>query len=260
MCPYGRVWLCGDDENPTYPGRLGERGARGERRGGRGSGDRGGVGTARTPLSVRALIVTRDPVSRVGLRHLLAQHNDVQVVGEAEDALEAIGEWRAKAPDVIVLDGVAPPGAVEAVRRVLAELPDGKALVVSASDDPSAVREAFGAGASGYVLEGAGEAAMLAAVRAVAAGDRYVDPVLGARVIAGDVGRRADIADDPLTSRQREVVRLLALGHTNQEIAEKLVLSVRTVETHRSHVMQKLRISSRAELVRYAMERGLLTD
>lgn len=181
------------------------------------------------------------------------------MVGEAEDSREAIFEARAKAPDVIVLDGVAAPGAVEAVRRVLAEIPDGKALVV-ARDDPSAVREAFGAGASGYVLEGAGEADLLAAVRAVAAGQRYVDPVLGARVIAGDVRGRADASDDPLTSRQREVVRLLALGHTNQEIAETLVLSVRTVETHRAHVMQKLRISTRAELVRYAMERGLLTD
>lgn len=181
------------------------------------------------------------------------------MVGEAEDAREAIFEARAKAPDVIVLDGVAAPGAVEAVRCVLAEVPDSKALVV-ARDDPSAVREAFGAGASGYVLEGAGEADLLAAVRAVAAGQRYVDPVLGARVIAGEVRGWADASDDPLTSRQREVVRLLALGHTNQEIAETLVLSVRTVETHRAHVMQKLRISTRAELVRYAMERGLLTD
>lgn len=181
------------------------------------------------------------------------------MVGETEDAPEAI-KGHANAPDVIVLDGVAGSGMVEAIRRVLAEVPEGKALVVSASDDPSAVREAFGAGASGYVLERAGEAEKLAAVRAVAAGQGYVDPVLGARVIAGDTRRRADVSDDLLTSRQREVVRLLALGHTNQEIAETLVLSVRTVETHRAHVMQKLRISSRAELVRYAMERGLLTD
>lgn len=182
------------------------------------------------------------------------------MVGEAEDAPGAISEGRAKAPDVIVLDGVARPGAVEAVRRVLAEVPGGKALVVCSSDDPSSVRDAFVAGASGFVRHGAGEADIVAAVRAVAAGLGYVDPVLGARVIAGDTRRRGDVSDDLLTSRQREVVRLLALGHTNQEIAEKLVLSVRTVETHRAHVMQKLRISSRAELVRYAMERGLLTD
>ncbi len=182
------------------------------------------------------------------------------MVGEAEVASKRIFEGHGKAPDVIVLDGVPAAGAVEAVRRVLAEIPGAKALVVSASEDPTTVREVFGAGASGYMLEGADEADILAAVRALAAGQGYVDPVLGARVIAGDMRSRTSVADDPLTSRQREVVRLLALGHTNQEIAEALVLSVRTVETHRAHVMQKLRISSRAELVRYAMERGLLTD
>ncbi len=211
-------------------------------------------------MSVRVLIVTRDPASRTELRHLLSRHDDVLVVGEAEDASEAIFEGRAKAPDVIVLDGVPAPGAVEAVRRVLVEVPGGKALVVCSSDDPNSVREAFGAGASGYVLEGSVETDIVAAVRAVAAGQGYVDPVLGARVIAGEVRGREDASDDPLTSRQREVVRLLARGHTNQEIAERLVLSVRTVETHRAHVMQKLRISTRAELVRYAMDRGLLTD
>lgn len=211
-------------------------------------------------MSVRVLISTRDPASRTGLRHLFSRHDDVQVVGEAEAPPEATFKGHAEAPDVIVLDGVPAHRVVESVRRVLAEVPDGKALVVSASDDPRSVREAFGAGASGYVLEAAGEAGILAAVRAVAAGHGYVDPILGAQVIAGDTRPRASAGGDPLTSRQREVVRLLALGHTNQEVAETLVLSVRTVETHRAHVMQKLRISSRAELVRYAMERGLLTN
>lgn len=206
------------------------------------------------------VIVTRDPVSRTGLRRVLGTQKDVRVVGQAEDAHEAIFEVRAKAPDVIVLDGIAVRGAVEDVRRILAEFPDGRTLVLSGRDDPAAVREAFGAGASGFVLEGAGEADMLAALRAVAAGQSYVDPVLGGRIIAEEVRGRTDVSDDPLTSRQREVVRLLALGYTNQEIADTLVLSVRTVETHRAHVMQKLRISTRAELVRYAMERGLLTD
>ncbi len=199
-------------------------------------------------------------MSRTGLRRILGTQKDIRVVGQAEDAHEAIFEVRATAPDVIVLDGIAVPGAVEAVRRILAEFPDGRTLVLSGRDDPGALREAFGAGASGFVLKGAGEADMLAAVRAVAAGQRYVDPVLGGRIIADEVRRRTDLSDDPLTSRQREVVRLLALGYTNQEIADTLVLSVRTVETHRAHVMQKLRISTRAELVRYAMERGLLTD
>jgi two-component system response regulator NreC len=237
----GHVWFRGDDEEPTDAERK--------------------FPLVEDPLErVRVLIVTSDPASRTGLRAVLGLHEDVRVVAEAADAGEAISEVRAKAPDVVVLDGVPAPGAVEAVRRVLAEFPDGKTLVLSARDDPSCVREAFRAGASGYLLEGAAEAELLAAVRAVAAGQLYVDPVLGARVIAGEVRGREDVFDDPLTSRQREVVRLLALGHTNQEIAEKLVLSVRTVETHRAHVMQKLQISTRAELVRFAMDRGLLTD
>lgn len=160
-------------------------------------------------------------------------------------------------PDVIVLDGVPAPVG-ESVRRVLAEVPHGKALVLTDRDDPAAVREAFEAGASGYLLKGADGSNVFAAVRALAAGESYVDPALGARVIAADLQQRARPEGDGLTSRQREVLRLLALGHTNQEVAETLVLSVRTVETHRAHLMQKLGISSRAELVRYALEHGLL--
>lgn len=144
------------------------------------------------------------------------------------------------------------------MRRVLAEVPHGKALVLADRDDPASVREAFGAGASAYLLKGAEGADLFAAVRALAAGESYVDPALGARVIAADLRQQPRTEGDRLTSRQREVLRLLALGHTNQEVAETLVLSVRTVETHRAHLMQKLRISSRAELVRYALEHGLL--
>jgi two-component system, NarL family, response regulator NreC len=125
-------------------------------------------------------------------------------------------------------------------------------------DDPAYVREAFAAGASGYVLKEAADAELVVAVREVAAGQRYVHPTLGARLVAAEADERARAEEDPLSEREHEILRLLALGHTNREIASQLYLSVRTVETHRAHIMQKLRISTRAELVRYALERGVL--
>ena len=120
------------------------------------------------------------------------------------------------------------------------------------------MHEAFAAGASGYVLKEAADEEVVGAIRDVAAGGRYVHPTLGARLVAADAEERARSEADPLTEREREVLRLLALGHTNQEIAKSLFLSVRTVETHRAHIMQKLRLTTRAELVHYAMEQGLL--
>jgi DNA-binding NarL/FixJ family response regulator len=125
-------------------------------------------------------------------------------------------------------------------------------------DDPNYVREAFAVGASGYVLKEAADAELVAAVREVAAGGSYVNPELGARMVTAEVKARAEAEADPLTDREREVLRLLALGHTNQEISRLIFVSVRTAETHRAHIMQKLRLETRAELVRYALAHGLL--
>jgi two-component system response regulator NreC len=132
--------------------------------------------------------------------------------------------------------------------------------MLSMQDDPRYVREAFSVGASGYVLKEAADAEVVDAVREVANGGRYVHPALGARLIQAEVEERAQADEDPLSEREREVLRLLALGHTNQEIAKMLYLSVRTVETHRAHIMQKLRLTTRAELVRYAIDQGLLDE
>jgi two-component system, NarL family, response regulator NreC len=131
-------------------------------------------------------------------------------------------------------------------------------LVLSMQDDPHYVRQAFAAGASGYVLKEAADSEVVSAIREVARGGRYVNPELGARLVAAEVDERRREEDDPLSEREREVLRLLALGHTNQEIAKMLYISVRTAETHRAHIMQKLGLQTRAELVRYAIERGLL--
>jgi DNA-binding NarL/FixJ family response regulator len=125
-------------------------------------------------------------------------------------------------------------------------------------DEPRYVREAFAAGASGYVLKEAADNEVVAAVREVAGGGRYVNPALGARLVAAEAEAERLADEDPLSDREREVLRLLALGHTNQEIAKRLYISVRTAETHRAHIMQKLRLQTRADLVAYALERGLL--
>jgi len=127
-------------------------------------------------------------------------------------------------------------------------------------DDPLYVREAFQAGASGYVLKEAADTEVVDAVRDVAAGGQYVHHTLGASLVAAEAEERARVDADPLSDREHEVLRLLALGHTNQGIADQLFLSVRTVETHRAHIMQKLSLTTRAELVRYAIDTGLLEE
>ncbi len=212
-------------------------------------------------MTVRVLIVDDHAVVRSGLRRVLEAEDDIEVVGEAGDMREAVFEARGTKPDVVLMDVVMPgPSGIEATPAVLAEAPDTKVLILSMQDDPHYVREAFDAGAQGYVLKEAADAEVVDAIREVAAGGRYVHPTLGARLVAADAEERARADADPLSDREREVLRLLALGHTNQEIAKMLYLSVRTVETHRAHIMQKLRLTTRAELVRYAIDAGLLEE
>jgi two-component system, NarL family, response regulator NreC len=209
----------------------------------------------------RVLIVDDHAVVRSGLKLVLEEDEGIEPVGEAGSARDAIFEARSLKPDVILLDVVMPDqSGIEIIPTLLHENPDTKILVLSMQDDPRYVREAFDAGASGYVLKEAADSEVVAAVREVAGGGRYVDPELGARLVAAESAERRRAEDDPLSERESEVLRLLALGHTNQEIAKQLYISVRTAETHRAHIMQKLRLSSRAELVRYAIDRGLLED
>jgi two-component system, NarL family, response regulator NreC len=209
----------------------------------------------------RVLIVDDHAVVRSGLKLVLEADEGIEPVAEAGTARDAIFEARALKPDVILLDVVMPDqSGLEIIPTLLHENPDTKVLVLSMQDDPRYVREAFDAGASGYVLKEAADSEVVAAVREVAGGGRYVDPELGARLVAAESAERRRAEEDPLSEREGEVLRLLALGHTNQEIAKQLFISVRTAETHRAHIMQKLRLSSRADLVRYALERGLLDD
>ena len=200
-------------------------------------------------------------VVRSGLRLLLDAEEDIETVGEAGDARDAVFEARAKKPDVILMDVVlGGKSGIEATPEVLKEAPEAKVLVLSMQDDPRYVREAFSAGASGYVLKEAADRELVDAVRQVARGESYVHPALGARMVTADAQAARGAEEDPLSEREREVLRLLALGHTNQEIAKMLYISVRTAETHRAHIMQKLRLATRAELVRYAIAQRLLEE
>jgi two-component system response regulator NreC len=210
-------------------------------------------------MSIRVLVVDDHAVVRAGLRRVLDAEPDIETVGEAANAERAVFEAMEHKPDVVLMDVVMPgKSGIEIIPTLQQNAPEAKVLVLSMQDDPRYLREAFEAGASGYVLKEAADTEVVDAVRAVAAGERYVHPALGARLVEAEAAERRRADEDPLSDREREVLRLLALGHTNQEIAKQLYISVRTAETHRAHIMQKLRLSSRAELVRYALSEGLL--
>ena len=207
---------------------------------------------------VRILLVDDHAVLRSGLRLLLEREEGLEPVGEAASAEEALRVLPRLEPDVVVIDIEMPGiGGLEGVSRVRERAPDAHLLVLSMHDQARDVRRAFDAGAHGYLPKAAADEDLVRAIRAVAAGERYVHPSLGAALAAP---KDAAGPIDELTAREREVLRLLALGHTNQEIAERLVVSVRTVESHRAHVMTKLRVLTRAGLVREALRAGLLVE
>ena len=200
-------------------------------------------------------------VVRSGLRMLIDAEDSFETVAEAGNTRDAIFEVRKHKPDIVLMDVVLPDrSGIEATPDVLKEAPDARVLVLSMEDDPTYVRAAFAAGAYGYVLKEAADSELVEALKQVAAGERYVHPALGARMAVAEAEASARAEEDPLSDREREVLRLLALGHTNQEIARTLFISVRTAETHRAHIMQKLRLTTRAELVRYALAQGLLEE
>ena len=208
---------------------------------------------------IRVLVVDDHAVVRSGLRALLDREDQIAVVDEAATADEAVFRMIEHKPDVLLMD-VTMPGTsgLEAIPKLLQASPATRVLMLSMHDDPRYVREAFAAGASGYVLKEAADTEVVAAIRTVAAGQSYVNPSLGARMAEAEAKAAAEAKADPLTEREHEVLRMLALGHTNQEIAKALYISVRTAETHRAHIMQKLGLASRADLVRYALAHKLI--
>ena len=205
--------------------------------------------------SIRIVIADDHSVVRRGLRQLLDAEPGIEVVAEAEDVEGARRYTRGHHPNVLVLDLNMPGGStLDAIPTIRNESPDTHIVVLTMQNEPAYARQALGAGVVGYVLKDAADAELVEAVRRAAAGDTYLTPRLGARVAA----EPPPGPPDGLSEREVEVLRMIALGHTNAEIAGELYLSVRTVETHRAHIQQKLRLASRAELVRYALDHHLL--
>jgi DNA-binding NarL/FixJ family response regulator len=204
---------------------------------------------------IRVLVIDDHALLRSGITAVLERQPDMTMVGEAASADQAVARARTLQPDVILLDVVMPrKSGFDVIADLGRVAPEAAVLMLSMQTSPSAIRRALNAGAAGYVAKHAPEADLVDAVRRVAAGSRYVDPALGSSLVVSD----ASVLTEDISERERDVLYLLALGYTNQEIAKQLYISVRTVETHRAHIMQKLRLDTRAELVLYALANGLI--
>ena len=204
---------------------------------------------------IRVLIVDDHELLRAGLCSRLEREPGITVVGEADTAERAVLLARRLQPDLIVLDLLLPRKSGDEVIPELTEVaPQSRVLVVSSQAAPSSVRRALSAGAAGYLPKRSSDRDLVAAIQLVANGGGYVDPELGARLVTPNDSP----ALEPLSERERDIVHLLALGYTNQEIGKKLFISVRTVDTHRAHIMRKLDLESRAELVMFALANGVI--
>jgi len=205
--------------------------------------------------TIRIVLADDHAVVRSGLRMLLDSESDFEVVAEASDVDGARRYVRGHHPAVLVLDLNMPGGSsLDAIPMIREDAPETQIVILTMQDEPAFARHALSAGAIGYVLKEAADDELVEAIRRAAAGERYLNPRLGARLAAEPVPG----PPDDLSEREVDVLRLIALGHTNAEIAEQLYLSVRTVETHRAHIQQKLRLTTRAELVQYALQRALI--
>jgi two-component system response regulator NreC len=204
--------------------------------------------------SSRITLVIADDhaVVRQGVRLLLEAEDDLEVLGEASDVREAQALLRDHTPDVLVLDlHMGPELSLSMLTELRAVSPSTAVVILTMDDDPAFVQPAWAAGAAGYVLKEASRAELVRAIRTVGRGGRYLDPAIGGWALS-----RAE--DEVLTERELEVLRLVALGYTNSEIAKRMYLSPRTVETHRANLQSKLKLNGRPELVRYALEHGVI--
>jgi two-component system response regulator NreC len=205
--------------------------------------------------TIRVVIADDHSMVRRGLRQVLDAEEGFEVVAEASDLESARRYVRGHHPDVLILDLNLPEGlSLGAIPDIRAESPETQIVVLTMQNEPAYARQALSAGALGYVLKEAAESELVEAVQRAAAGDAYLNPRLGARVAT----EPPPGPPDGLSEREVEVLRMIALGNTNSEIADELYLSVRTVETHRAHIQQKLRLGSRSELVRYALDHKLI--
>lgn len=206
----------------------------------------------------RILLADDHAVVRNGFRMILAAQTDMEVIGEASNGREAIEQAKQLQPDVVVMDVTMPElNGIEATRRLLELVPRARVLALSMHKDAVYVREILRAGARGYLLKDSTEADLLTAVRAIARGEGFLSPAVS-EVVLTDYRKHVTNPIDLLTTREREVLQIIAEGHTNKEIATSLNLSVYTVEAHRGRIMEKLNLHSTGELVRFAVRNGLI--
>ena len=210
-------------------------------------------------MAIRILIADDHRILRAGLRTLLGADLNLEVVGEATSGEEAMCAAAELHPDIVLMDISMPgPGGLETIRRLKGTVPDARVLILTMHEDSAMIQEYLRAGASGYITKRAAETELVDAIYAVWRGMIYLHPTLMRALVAPPRPAPAIPSEEPLTSRELDILRLVVRGNTNRQIAEKLTISVRTVETHRANIMEKLNLHSRAELVRYAAEHGLM--
>ncbi|HEU5231037.1 MAG TPA: response regulator transcription factor [Ktedonobacteraceae bacterium] len=214
---------------------------------------------------IRILLADDHTILRAGLKMMLNAQPDMEIVGEAQDGRQSIAEAQRLQPDVVLMDITMPDiNGIEATKQIKKLLPDTRVLVLTMHEHDEYVFQALRAGASGYMLKEAAATDLITALRVIQSGQFYLSPTAQS-VMVGDYLQRVRAGEEKdsyssLTEREREILKLVAEGYTNNQIAERLVISPKTVDTHRTHIMDKLNLHSRAELVKYAMRRGLLEN
>jgi two-component system, NarL family, response regulator NreC len=214
---------------------------------------------------IHILLADDHTILRAGLKMMLNAQPDMEVVGEASDGRQAIAETQRLQPDIILMDITMPEmNGIEATRQIKKLVPESRILILTMHEHDEYVFQALRAGASGYMLKEAADTELISALHIIQSGQFYLSP-MAQSVLVGDYLQRVRIGEEKdsyssLTEREREILKLIAEGYTNTQIAERLVISPKTVDTHRTHIMDKLNLHSRAELVKYAMRRGLLEE
>ena len=213
---------------------------------------------------IRILLADDHAILRDGIRALLSDEADLQVVGEAENGRQALEQARALRPDIVIMDiGMPLLSGLEATKQIRREVPESRVLILTMHQNDEYLAQVLAAGASGYVLKVAAGRELVLAIRQVARGEPFFSPLMTKTLTSLylnslEAERTHDPYDD-LTIREREVLQLVAEGFTNRQIAEMLKLSIKTVKTHRLHLMQKLDLHDRTELVKYAFQKGIIT-
>ena len=216
-------------------------------------------------MKIHILLADDHTILRAGLKMMLNAQPDIEVVGEAHDGRQAIHEAQRLLPDIVLMDITMPDmNGIEATRQIKKLVPEIKVLVLTMHENDEYIFQALRAGASGYILKEAADTELITALHVIQSGQFYLSPTAQS-VMVGDYLQRIRTGEERdsysnLTEREREILKLVAEGYTNNQIAEQLVISPKTVDTHRTHVMDKLNLHSRAELVKYAMRRGLLEN